>query len=126
MNRAIYCTPLYGRSVYIYIYYKNNRFFLFPCLLTCLSTRKILFHVDIIVASAGSKTRVRRMTHERTATTRLGQDCLSEGSQVDAKHFTDNNSQNLIHHLPQVRDGKLADARRHSRRQTTNHTHTLV
>jgi hypothetical protein len=73
-----------------------------------LSTRKILFHVDIIVASAGG-TRVRRMTHGKTATTRLGQDCQSEGSQVDAKHFTDNNSQNLIHHIPQVRDGKLAD-----------------
>jgi len=120
MNRAIYCTLLYDRPVYIC--YKNNHFFLFHCLLTCVSTRKILFQVDIIVTSAGGKTRVRRMTHgKKNATTRLGQDCLSDGSQVAAKHFTDKNSQILIHHLPQVRDGKLADTT-HSRGQPDNHT----
>jgi hypothetical protein len=85
-----------------------------------VSARKILFQVDIIVTSAGGKTRVRRMTHGKTATTHLGQDCLSDGAQVAAKHFTDN-SQILIHHLPQVRDGKLAHTT-YSRRQTAYYT----
>jgi hypothetical protein len=98
--------PLQPPSLYVL---QKQPLFFPPCLLTCVSTRKILFHVDIIVASAGGKTRVRRMTHGKTATTLLGQDCLSEGSQVAEKHFTDIDSQILIHHLSQVRDGKLVD-----------------
>ena len=57
-----YIVPSFTTPKFIYVT-KTTTFFLFHCLLTCLSTRKIFFQVDIIVTSAGGKTRVRRMTH---------------------------------------------------------------
>lgn len=84
--------PLRPPSLYM-LQKQRFFFFWFHCLLTCVSTRKILFQVDIIVTSAGGKTRVRRMTHRKNChhppRTRLSKWWVSGGCKEFYRQLTD-------------------------------------